>query len=64
MVFRQQETSVEARLEGGAGRRLGYLRLTSFTARTQPDVAAAIKRLEVRCRARALGVFTLSWTLV
>jgi hypothetical protein len=30
-----------------AGRRIGYLKLKSFTARTQPDVAAAVKHLQV-----------------
>ena len=44
---RKQETSVEARLEGSPDRRVGYHRLTSFTDRTQPDVAAAVKRLQV-----------------
>jgi len=38
---------VQARLDSMAGRRVGYLKLKSFTARTQPDVAAAVKHLQV-----------------
>ena len=35
-------------METAGGRRVGYLKLASFTARTQPDVAAAMERLQVR----------------
>ena len=43
------EATVQARLDSMAGRRVGYLKLKSFTARTQPDVAAAVRHLQV-CR--------------
>ena len=42
------EATVQARLDSMAGRRVGYLKLKSFTARTQPDVAAAVRHLQVR----------------
>ena len=38
---------MQARLDSMAGRRVGYLKLKSFTARTQPDVAAAVRHLQV-----------------
>ena len=38
---------MQARLDSMAGRRVGYMKLKSFTARTQPDVAAAVKHLQV-----------------
>ncbi len=41
------EVTVQARLDSMAGRRVGYLKLKSFTARTQPDVAAAVRHLQV-----------------